>query len=216
MVRILSYGIEILSSLVFLIPTIVILQRIVFREYRFQKLVFEFLFAAYAIAVFTATGIPTIHTLRIDPEIWLIPLIDLFHSPWEYLRNTALNILLFVPMGFLTPMCWKEYRLRKNTLLLGLAVSVMIELLQLFTFRLTDLDDVITNTLGTYIGYRIAEGLAFRLPQNLSGSDENTPAGHEPVILFAAVLAVTFLFKPFVSDALWNIVLTSHLWESIR
>lgn len=216
MVRILSYGIEGLSTLVFLIPTIMLLQGIVFREYRFRKLIRNFLFAAYVMAVFTVTGIPTIYTLRIDPQFHLIPLIDMFHSPWDYLRNTLLNILLFVPMGFMAFLNWEEYRSLKSVLRMGLAVSVMIELLQLFTFRLTDLDDVITNTLGACIGYRIAQSFARRWPRSLSAADDKPSARHEPIILLTAALAIAFLLKPFVSDALWNVVLASPLWESIR
>lgn len=216
MVRILSYGIEGLSTLVFLIPAIMLLQGIVFREYRFSKLIRNLLFASYIAAVFTVTGIPTIYTLRADPQFHLIPLIDMFQSPWDYLRNTLLNILLFVPMGFLAFLNWEEYRSLKSVLRMGLAVSVMIELLQLFTFRLTDLDDVITNTLGACIGYRIAQSFARRWPQSLSAADGKTSARHEPIILLTAALAVFSCLKPLASDALWDIVLESPLWKQFR
>lgn len=33
----------------------------------------------------------------------------------------------------------------------------MIEILQLFTFRATDIDDIIMNTIGTCVGYGIAK-----------------------------------------------------------
>ena len=128
MVRLLSIGIECFSSMVFI-------------------------FAFYSMAVFSAVGIPTAYTLRVEFSFNLIPLIDISSSPVEYIKNTILNILLFIPMGFLLPAIWKEYRPIKKTVLMGLSVSVIIELLQIFTFRLTDIDDLITNTLGTFLGY---------------------------------------------------------------
>jgi glycopeptide antibiotics resistance protein len=66
-----------------------------------------------------------------------------------------------MPLGFLTPILWKKFRHYKNVALLGLAVSITIELLQLLESfvggwgRITDIDDVICNVLGTILGYLI-------------------------------------------------------------
>ena len=71
------------------------------------------------------------------------------------LLNISANLLLFSPLGFFIPMIWKRRHSLKKVLLLGLAVTCLIEFVQLFVGRSTDIDDVILNTLGIIIGYGI-------------------------------------------------------------
>ena len=68
-------------------------------------------------------------------------------------RDTYLNILVFVPLGFLLPQVWRRARWWK-VLLIGFGVSLLIEALQLVT-RLGwfDIDDILANTLGAVAGY---------------------------------------------------------------
>lgn len=61
------------------------------------------------------------------------------------------NIILFIPYGFLLPSLYKIKG--KCVVLLGLSLSLFIELFQLFLPRWTDIDDIILNTFGTFIGY---------------------------------------------------------------
>ncbi len=74
-------------------------------------------------------------------------------------RNVGGNILLFVPLGFLIPIIWKNVRHFKQIFLIGIGVSVTIELLQLLESfvgglgRVTDIDDVICNGFGAVLGY---------------------------------------------------------------
>lgn len=68
------------------------------------------------------------------------------------------NILLFVPFGILLPLTAKKFRRSLTCVKLGVAFSCGIELLQLITQRgYCQIDDVIMNGLGTWIGC-----LAFR------------------------------------------------------
>ncbi|WP_322788165.1 VanZ family protein [Anaerobacillus alkalidiazotrophicus] len=64
------------------------------------------------------------------------------------------NIVLFLPFGFLAPIVMK--RLRKSiiaTTMMGMFLSLFIETSQfLFTYRVSNIDDVILNTLGAFIG----------------------------------------------------------------
>lgn len=99
---------------------------------------------------------------------------------------------------------------------MGLMVSVIIELLQIFTFRLTDIDDLITNTLGTYLGYCCGKMFSFKLPLKISVNAENISAKREPVIILITAFLITFFLKPFVSSKIWDIVLSSPFWESIK
>lgn len=107
-------------------------------------------------------GIPTLAEFRrvsqfgepiFNPNINLIPLRD--GGSLSFL----LNIVLFVPLGFLCPLISKTFERVRNTFLMGLALSLLIEMAQLFTlYRATDIDDLLTNVAGTMVGY-----ICFRL-----------------------------------------------------
>jgi glycopeptide antibiotics resistance protein len=65
------------------------------------------------------------------------------------------NVLMTIPLGFLLPMIWPQFRSLKKVALAGLLLSLSIEFAQLFTIRTSTVDDLITNTLGAAIGYFI-------------------------------------------------------------
>ena len=70
---------------------------------------------------------------------------------WAELRNIILNILLFIPFGYLLPSLFPRLRWWQ-VVLLGLAFSLCIELLQQITkLGYADVDDLINNTLGAAI-----------------------------------------------------------------
>ena len=53
----------------------------------------------------------------------------------------------------------KTFERARNTFFIGFGFSLFIEIVQLFTlYRATDIDDLLTNVIGTMIGY-----LCFRL-----------------------------------------------------
>lgn len=95
--------------------------------------------------------------------VMLIPFRELYslftaqnHS--FYFWQIFLNILLFIPFGFmLSCYLYKYHRsqhLFLSILLSGLFVSVSVELLQYLTSRgFTEIDDVINNTAGAMIGW---------------------------------------------------------------
>lgn len=215
MVRLLSIGIECLSSIIFILPAMVILRYTLWKSYDFGKRFMVFLFAIYTIAVFSAVGMPTAYDLQVSPNFHLIPLINILHDSVEYVKNTILNVLLFVPMGFLLPVIWQEYRSAKKTVWMGLAISLSIELSQIFTFRLTDIDDLLTNTLGTFLGYYCGKKIMFKLPA-VSINAQQICVKHEAVFILGAVFLIGFFLKPLVSNAVWDLVLSSSLWESVK
>ena len=81
-------------------------------------------------------------------------------------RNNAFvveNVLLFVPYGFLG--CWAFERMKGFAwcTLLGAVTSLSIECLQLVTGRgFFQIDDILTNILGTVVGYLIFRLLFWR------------------------------------------------------
>ena len=91
-----------------------------------------------------------------------------FWSYWDYGKDSyfmemfgenILNVLLFVPVGFLAG-CGLQGMTFKKALFLGGGLSVFIELLQ-FVFKkgFCETDDVIHNVLGCIIGYGLLKCL---------------------------------------------------------
>ncbi len=76
------------------------------------------------------------------------------------------NMLMFVPLGFLLPLLTRRARRFLPVLLLSLLVCVLLEMLQMLTHRgVFELDDIFHNTLGSVIGYFLAEALVACLEQ---------------------------------------------------
>ena len=216
MVRLLSICIDTVSTAVVLLPVMVLLYCTLFRQYRLKTKILVFIFAAYLSAVFTTVGIPAVNTLTFNVEFNWIPLIDIVNSPLEYVKNTVLNILLFVPLGFLLPAIWEEYASLKKVFLVGLGLSLIIEILQLFTFRLTDIDDLLTNTAGAILGYNLLNLFYKKFPKKSPKQMQTSGKKYEPFMVCGIVFLLMFTVQPLISDTLWERVLSSSLWERIR
>ena len=68
--------------------------------------------------------------------------------------NLAGNVIGFIPVGFILPVIDRKFSGFFGTLLTGIALSVIVEILQLLTHvGICDIDDVILNAAGTIIGY---------------------------------------------------------------
>ena len=84
-------------------------------------------------------------------------------SQTQQLVNLAGNVAVFLPLGFLPPLLWRRWRHWWTALALSGGVSCLIEFLQLFLGRSVDVDDVLLNVLGGFLGYL----LFCLLPQKL-------------------------------------------------
>jgi glycopeptide antibiotics resistance protein len=101
--------------------------------------------------------------LTAGKSINLIPLATLTLAD---LKTSLLNILLMVPFGFGLPFI-TNLRM-KRVIVAGALFSIGIELLQLITgliaqmtFRVTDINDVLFNTIGVVIGYTLFVGFVY-------------------------------------------------------
>lgn len=120
-----------------------------------------------------------------NPNINMIPFSDGFSLGF------ILNIFLFIPLGFLCPFISKSYQSIKNTFLIGCGLSLFIEITQLFTlWRATDIDDLITNTVGALVGYFCFK-IIHKLINSRSISDFEEPAymKYVPVV----IVIITFI-----------------------
>ena len=92
------------------------------------------------------------------PRINLIPFVYLFDYPTmkEALINVIGNTLMFLPLGIVWPAVFKQLDTHRKAILAGIGTSLAIEILQLpFCSRLSDVDDLILNSLGYLMGYSI-------------------------------------------------------------
>lgn len=70
------------------------------------------------------------------------------------IRNLAGNVVLFIPLGFFLPALWQGLRKWWKTILATMLIMTVLEALQGLSLRGTcDIDDLILNTLGAWIGY---------------------------------------------------------------
>ncbi len=94
-------------------------------------------------------------------RINLIPLVNLFdyEIKREAILNFAGNTLMFVPVGIVFPMVYKKLNSHTRVMLAGIVFSLAIEILQLpFYDRVSDIDDLILNSIGYLVGYLIYLG----------------------------------------------------------
>lgn len=86
----------------------------------------------------------------------------MLHQPnhFFWFMQISLNILLFIPFGFLPPMISERFRSLWLTTVTGFIFSAGIETMQYITGRgLTEVDDVINNTIGAFVGYMLYVGV---------------------------------------------------------
>ncbi|MGM0330380.1 VanZ family protein [Enterococcus sp. AZ084] len=115
------------------------------------------LFYYMSITFFNVFGVPSLRELNrisgfgeniFNPNINLVPFIDGINTGY------ILNVICFIPIGFLCPLISPTYRKFSYSLLFGFCTSLVIELSQLFTVaRATDIDDLTSNVLGMILGY---------------------------------------------------------------
>ena len=171
-----------------LFPVFYIFNRFLFRNN--WKASAYYALALYYCAVFTLVGLPDICYFRFRLNMNLQPFAYMFSD----LDSTLLNVLLFVPLGFSLPILWTKFRKFFLTVGFGLLSSLLIEILQIFTYRASDVNDLITNTFGTLIGWIMA---AICLQhRSLPVSEQQT---HNLWIISGTALGTMFFVHPLFS-----------------
>ena len=181
------------GALVSLLPTLIMMYFIDKNRFS-KKWGWIFLFVFYINAMFIIIGMPDSRHINWNPSINLIPFNDFSSSN---IMGMFLNILLFVPYGFFVTIYFKRFRVLWRMLLSGLGLSCFIEILQLFTFRASDVDDLIMNTIGTLAGYGTAIYF-FRKMKNNDSESEDRDGGKLLLMLIINVLAVFFIRYPLI------------------
>ena len=175
--KIIDYIVNMLPYMLIALPIIVIVRAIFVSNFKKKDIKTTFwheigivLFAIFLVGLASQTIIPkfefgvggfNIVNHNLENKINLIPgqvFVDTWrecvvNGYWNYLIiNFIGNICMFVPIGFCIPLLWKGMSFKK-TALIGLAISLFIELCQIPQARGTDIDDLWLNTLGAVLGY---------------------------------------------------------------
>lgn len=193
--RILTTSLDAAAAALVLAPFFLYLHRHVFQSR--LKTAGYFLFSVYLAAMFAVVGLPDIRFIRFDANINLTPFLYMFSDG----ANSLLNVLLFIPLGLFLPLFLRKFRNFFRTVFFGFCVSLLIEILQLFTFRATDVNDLMTNTLGTLLGWCLGMLLKRCIPQ-IVPSDST----RELYIVCGITFAVMFFLHPFLAEWLWMLL----------
>jgi glycopeptide antibiotics resistance protein len=160
------------------------------------NLLWEFLFILYSATILNITGVLG-GGLEFEPEHLLGNLAGLVQVPFVggSLKMILLNILLFVPFGFLLPLALSEKRWSwGKAWLTGMGCSLTIEIIQVFVGRYCELDDILANGFGTLVGFLLWQVCAhfFREKNHIRA------LGHAVLALcgiFCMICGLTFLLS---------------------
>ncbi|MEG0685544.1 MAG: VanZ family protein, partial [Coprobacillus sp.] len=110
------------------------------------------LFVCLLIAIFNITGVSDINQVL---------LLSYKHMNFVlYLENIfsyecIMNIIMFIPLGIILPLLWKNAQKCYVVFISGFSLSLLIEISQLFNQRASDINDILSNTIGILLGYII-------------------------------------------------------------
>ncbi|MBO5324466.1 MAG: VanZ family protein [Oscillospiraceae bacterium] len=195
MFRVFLAVVDVIPAAVVLVPLFGIMYVTVYSR-NLRNSVICCLFCLYLTAVFSLVGIPNVAYLQPGINLNLIPFVGMI----EDFKNCILNVVLFVPLGVFLPVLGQRFRRAGSCAVFGFGLSLMIELLQMLTFRATDVNDLITNVFGTLLGFVLASPLVKKVPAAGKGA-------YEPYFLCALSFGVMYFIHPFLSPLMWDSLL---------
>lgn len=160
-----------------------------------------FVFCYYLTGILTMTGIGKLHAF--SPKITFIPFLSMISGPID----TLLNLILFFPLGFFLPLLYKKYNRIRNVALTGFLFSLSIELVQMFGRGATDINDLITNTLGACLGFFFYKWLSKLAPKEWRRKFQANKAndGIEVLIFTAYAFVIMVTIQPLVIHSLFRL-----------
>lgn len=201
--RFMGIGMDCLTSMLILTPVILILLKIQGRKLRSWHTFALWLYICALAGICSVTGLPNLRYCRLEFSFNLIPMVDVFSSPMQYL----LNVIMFLPVGFFLPLLFQKYQGTKQVLGFAGFLTIYIEVLQIFTFRTTDIDDLLTNLLGAWLGYLLVRTVTkwFRIPLPLGEGEKEETCGQW--LYLAAVALEQFFIQPYWSAFFWDVLI---------
>lgn len=162
------------------------------RRTNFIHMIWVFIFLYYVYLVLETTGIGTIWEIGLYPGMKLQEEINLIPFRDGISLSMILNVVMFMPLGFLLPLLWKEYQSLVRTAIIGFCFSCGIEFCQLFNRRVSDVDDLLMNTLGAILGWLI--WIVFSRITHLKYGRRNQGFGGKEGVVYLALSLVGQFF----------------------
>lgn len=158
----------------------------------YLHILYLIIFSVYLFGIFHYTRTGTLYDAKLYGlefnvnQINLIPFSDMEIDFVAY----GLNVILFMPLGFLLPFIWSNFEKYKSIITCSISLSAIIEISQLLNNRRTDIDDLILNTIGAIIGL-----ILFKLFSRITNHNtvQNTKYKYEMIILISVAFLCRFL-----------------------
>ena len=125
----------------------------------------------------------------------LIPFKEMFRyefGSYKFMKNIVGNILLFIPYGYFSSYYLNNKKVGTN-IVVCLIATLCIECIQYYIGRVFDIDDIILNVLGGFLGYLLYVALSAiksKLPRFMKSE-----AFINFVVILIIVLCIVFGFR---------------------
>lgn len=161
-----------------------------------KHLVWVYIFLVYLFLCLTTAGIGSVWDIGRYESIIRTKEINFIPFSSEGMITYILNIIMFMPLGFLLPLIWKNMRKLNTVVVTSLVYSFFIEICQLFNRRNTDIDDLLMNVVGAIIGFFIYKILMKLIKRKNKEEKDLSLSKNEPIIYLAlSILGTFFLFN---------------------
>lgn len=125
----------------------------------------------------------------------LIPFKEMFRyefGSYKFMKNIVGNILLFIPYGYFSSYYLNNKKVGTN-IVVCLIATLCIECIQYYIGRVFDIDDIILNVLGGFLGYLLYVALSAiksKLPRFMKSD-----AFINFIVILIIVLCIVFGFR---------------------
>jgi len=150
---------------VIIFAVFLIIKKIIKKKISIKRSLLEFTFIWYVFTLLEVTGIIGILSMTQYKWEWFLESFDVIKiiipQDGGEVAMLICNCVLFIPFGFLLPIIFQRMKVIR-VLIISLIVILIIELLQAAGGRMLEVNDIVTNLLGTVIGYMLYK-LCFEL-----------------------------------------------------
>lgn len=102
------------------------------------------------------------NVIRVEPLFSTLSFIENTIRWWDIVRIVLGNVEMFIPFGFLG-WVFPQIKDLKNTIMTFVSAIVIVEALQYFSrMGIFEVDDVILNTFGVYLGWHMCSFIEMR------------------------------------------------------
>ncbi len=141
----------------------------------------------------------------------IYPLLYSYKEAWNHFsarewRNIILNIIMFVPFGFLLPLVSKKFQAFWKTYLAGFLFTFLIEMTQLLLhLGICELDDFMNNTMGAMIGYGFYRFFVFIVKKWKKQETKALPTFCFQIPFLVTLISFALIFGTYAMKELGNL-----------